>query len=244
MFFIKAPRIMLMAVAIGLGFISQPVLASTFNAGADFDPNNNPTQNPNDTWSYGWSSTLGSGFNLYTQQFNPGSPPVGTDIWSAGIPWLIAEHNGTGGVISDFHNRIFQPDRLALHPGQNGQYSILRWTAPETGTYSLTSAFSLLDRNGGSTDVNVLHNNDPLFSDFINGFGSSASSTSFDTMLSVLAGDMIDFAVGFGGNGFGNDTTGVDVTITSVSVPEPSSVLGILALGTFAVGSLLKRQTQ
>ena len=39
MLFPKQSRIVLMAVAIGLGITSKPVLAMTFNAGADFFPN-------------------------------------------------------------------------------------------------------------------------------------------------------------------------------------------------------------
>lgn len=231
--------------AIGLGFTSEPVLASTFNAGADFSS----TDNPNHVWSYGWSSTLGSGLNLFTQS-NPLNPNFPSDVWSTPtIPALMAEHNGTESILFDrVHSRTFQPNQLALHPGPNGQYSLLRWEAPETGTYSLTSAFSLLDATAeGATDVHVLHNNVQLFSDFINSFGLITSSTSFNTTLSVLGGDTVDFAVGFGSNlNFIDDTTGVDVTITSVpaSVPEPSSVLGLLALSSsLAVGSLLKRQS-
>ena len=104
MLFPKQSRIVLMAVAIGLGITSKPVLAMTFNAGADFSP----TNNPNNVWSYGWSSTLGSDFNLYTEQFNPGNPGFNSsDVWSApGIPWLIVEHNGTGNVLFDSANKL------------------------------------------------------------------------------------------------------------------------------------------
>ena len=46
------------------------------------------------------------------------------------------------------------------------------------------------------------------------GLPSFASAISFDAVVLVNAGDVIDFAVGFGNGSFNNDTTGLAATIT------------------------------
>ena len=56
---LKKSKIMLMAAFI-LGMAAKPSFSAIFNAASDFSP----TNNPNDAWRYGWSSSLGSNFNL------------------------------------------------------------------------------------------------------------------------------------------------------------------------------------
>jgi len=237
---LKTSKIMLTA-AVFLGITASPSLAITFNAAADFSA----TNNPNGVWQYGWSSNLGSTFNLLTATENLCGL---TDSWFNPNLFLgnpRVEHNGTGSTINCI-TRTFQPDELSLHPGVNGQYSIVRWVAPEAGTYSLASTFSGLDFVGTTTDVHVLHNGTSLLDNLVNGFGAP-SARSFASALSVLAGDTIDFAVGFGNGNFYYDTTGLAATISkadTTSVPEPTSVLGLLVLGAFGAGSLLKRKPQ
>jgi hypothetical protein len=49
--------------------------------------------------------------------------------------------------------------QLAFHPGPDGEYSIVRWTAPISGPVSLIALFTGLDDVGGTTtDVPVLLN--------------------------------------------------------------------------------------
>lgn len=100
-----------------------------------------------------------------------------------------------------------------------------------------------------STDVHILLNGSSLFSSSLNGFGASSTKSFSNGSLSLNAGDILDFAVGFGNNGnYFFDSTGIDVTISSqnspnpTAVPETSSGLGILALGFIGVVSAIKRQ--
>jgi len=188
------------------------------------------TDNPNGVWRYGWSFTLGSPFILSTD------PRVreGLDTWRGnrapdGNP--AEYHNATGSPIILGGTALFDPGQCGLHPGPAGEYAVVRYTAPEAGEVSLASVFSGQDLFGTTTDVHVLFNGRSLFDGLVEGFGSS-SAVRFDTNLTVLSGDTIDFAVGFGRNGtFFNDSTALAATITLTSaVPEPSSLV-LLGLG-------------
>jgi hypothetical protein len=81
-----------------------------------------------------------------------------------------------------------------------------------------------MDRNGDSVDVHILHDGSSIFNSTVLG---SPSPTSYSGLQSIVAGDTIDFAVGFGsdGNNF-SDTTGLSATL----VPEPGT-LGLVGLG-------------
>ncbi len=182
---------------------SLPISAATFDAAADFSANNNP----NSVWSYGWSETLGSNFHHYTKQAkNPG----GVDVWYQNGYQLVA-HNGTGVA-----SIAWPVDQLGFHPGQNNAYSIIRWTAPTTETYSVTASF--VGADNATTDVHVLNNGHALFQGDINGIGSRAQL--LPIQIAINAGDTIDFTVGWGANGNINyDTTGLSATISSVPIP-------------------------
>ncbi|MCY2987768.1 MAG: putative Ig domain-containing protein [Planctomycetota bacterium] len=171
-----------------------------------------PTANPNGNWVSGWEpgNSLGSGFTPYTQTWHPNA----LDFWlfSPGNNPSIA-HNGTSQVFVDSSNSIiFQPGELSLHPGPGGQYSVDRFTAPVSGTYSVTAKFSSLDTDHGGTDVHVLVNGKSIFDGVVVATPISFSSTP----LMLAAGETIDIAVGYGPNGnYDDDNTGVDVTISA-----------------------------
>jgi ELWxxDGT repeat protein len=169
------------------------------------------TDNPNGVWSYGWSPALGADFVQDTSHRNV----AGIDSWmgeQAGDGNPSVTHNGTTDPITP-GSMTWQPGQLGFHPGPNGQYAVVRWTAPRAGALSLAAAFSGLDFVGPTTtDVHVLHNNAPLFDGEVLDFGAGPSIA---TTLAVLAGDTIDFAVGYGRNGtFDCDTTGLDAFIS------------------------------
>ncbi len=151
-----------------LSLTAKPSFSAIFNVASDFSL----TNNPNGAWRYGWSSSLGSSFNLYN---NVGklTPPI--DLWydptKTGSPFVV--HNSTATEDNSHPTITYQPSQLGFHPGYYGEYSIVRWIAPEAGTYSLATMFTGLDHVGPTTtDVHVLHNNILLFSNLINGFGA------------------------------------------------------------------------
>jgi len=151
-----------------LGLTAKPSFSAIFNVASDFSL----TNNPNGAWRYGWSSSLGSSFNLYNKV---GKLTPTIDLWydptKTGSPFVV--HNSTATVNNSHPTITYQPSQLGFHPGYYGEYSIVRWIAPEAGTYSLATMFTGLDHVGPTTtDVHVLHNNILLFSNLINGFGA------------------------------------------------------------------------
>ena len=242
---LKKSKIMLMAAFI-LGMAAKPSFSAIFNVASDFSP----TNNPNGAWRYGWSSSLGSSFNLYSDVVKL-TPTI--DFWydSAKTGSPSVSHNSTATEDNSHPTITYQPSQLNFHPGYYGEYSIVRWIAPEAATYSLATMFIGIDHAGPTTtDVHVLHNNMVLFSNLINGFGAS-STKSFATAGTVQAGDTIDFAVGYGSNKtYWTDSTGLDAIISttppavSESVPEPSTVLGGLAFSAFIAKMRMKRKPQ
>lgn len=189
--------------------------ASIYDAASDFSA----TDNPNGVWSYGWSETLGSTLHLYTDQsINPG----GVDVWYGPGNTLVG-HNGTGVA-----SIAWPVDQLGFHPGQNNLYSVIRWTAPSTETFTITASYSTADN--ATTDVHVLNNGNSLFQGDINGFGSNALFSPITIALN--AGDTIDFAVGWGTNGnINSDTTGMSATISSVPIPGTVWLFGSILTG-------------
>lgn len=101
-----------------------------------------------------------------------------------------------------------------MHPGYAGEYALVRWTAPEACNISIASVFTGLSvAQPTTTDVHILHNNQSIFDNFVEGFGDE-SAVRFDTNLAVFQDDTIDFAVGFGRDrSYSYDTTGLAATI-------------------------------
>lgn len=221
----------LLALMIGgvFGLLSAANADVVHNAATDFSQ----AQNPNSVWSYGQSALLNSPFTLYTNTVRE-FPQV--ESWNAGSGSFLnpsVSHNPAMSAVT-VATITFPPGQLGVHPGEFGEYSVVRFVAPAAGAYSLTSSFTGIDFHGPtSTDVHVLLNNSALFSGLVNSFGGGPS---FATELILAAGDTIDFKVGVGGNGnYFFDTTGLAAQITRrEAVPEPSSfvIFGICALAT------------
>ena len=206
--------------------------AIVYDAALDFSLNSNP----NGVWSYGYSDTLGSTFvlddlnaqessGLYTWR-NASQEPNGPNFaYNPTASPIIIDDTATGGT----DHMVWAPYQLSLGPGSGFQYSVLRFTPPESGEYQVQGAFSSVDQYyGAKTDVHILVNGTSFFDGLVWG---TDSVVSFDQPLQLNVGDVLDFAVGpFGGN-WGWDTTGLSATITPV--PEPSTI------GLFAAGLLL-----
>ena len=209
--------------------VALPHAALAYDVSADFST----SANPNSVWSYGWSTTLGSAFNLDTSNTTAAYGLTGLGGWfsgqsAEGVPDVLRNNTANPILLAPFTN--FQPGQLTLNMFQT-TYSVVRWTAPSTGQFSIAATFSAVSTIGGTTDVHVQRNGVSIFDSAVNGF---PSPTSYTGTVNLVSGDHIDFAVGFGSNGNDHeDTTALGATI--VAVPEP----GTLALVSTALGCLL-----
>ena len=209
----------ILAVCLCATTISRAALI--FDPSAEFSA----TQNPRGVWSYGYSQTLGGDL----LSFNASAPAsvagplgvVGIEGWyqnnSFNVPMVV--HNP---IPIDISNNTSPPSTveaggIAMHPGQNNEYAVLRFTAPQDGSYDIAGSFFGDIPTPTSTDVHVLVNGASIFDGDVEGFGA-ASAQAFSLTRQLARGDLVDFAVGFGPDAFfGSDLTGLNLTITQTT---------------------------
>ncbi len=111
---------------------------------------------------------------------------------------------------------VWEPGRLATHPGPNGEYGVVRWIAPVDAKCRVSAVFEDITELTTTTDVHVLHNGNPLFAGGINVRGGG-DRAAYEGSVVVKQGDTLDFAVGRGNGNYGGDTTALDVVIKTES---------------------------
>jgi hypothetical protein len=218
----KSALISTIVTLLSLVVLARPGVAQTYSAAVDFSD----SSNPNGAWSYGYSYGVGSTFIPDTTNTASYGPGLALGGWmgnvdsSPGANYPYALKNFTANPVANNGTTVYQPGQLGLQPGSSNEDSIVRWTAPFSGTFNIAVTFSAMDSFGDSTDVHVLRNGSSLFNSMVlSGVFGSPSTVSFSVAQSVLAGDTIDFVVGNDGNGLNNDTTALTATI----VPEPGT---------------------
>ena len=144
---------------------------------------------------------------------NQGGGTAGLEAWRpAARSDPCVTRNPTGRVIKAL-GITWAPGQLAFHPGVNGEYGVVRWTAPAAGRIEIAAAFkSIAER--ATTDVHVLHNAAAIFDAFIN-VKDGGPEAQFRGAAEGKAGDTIDCAVGYGNGNYGADTTALAVTLTA-----------------------------
>ncbi|MCI0536856.1 MAG: hypothetical protein L0Z50_16690 [Verrucomicrobiales bacterium] len=216
--------------------------AATYDPEADFSV----AANPNGTWSYGWTAQLGSAFNFYNEGAlgSFGAAPI--EYWQRspqGYPKLF--HNPLSGDLT-FDNLSFPDGSIDFHPGADGAFSVLRWTAPSAASVSIIGQFmsaEALSWPASTSDVHIQKNAGSFFDGAIN--GNIGVVLPFSETILVVAGDTIDFAVGWGANhNYGYDNTALSVKI-STSVPESSTfaLLEGISLVALAAATRILRPT-
>jgi hypothetical protein len=109
--------------------------------------------------------------------------------------------------------------QIAMEGSNSGQYSLLRFLTPSPGTYRIKVTFEGIHFGLSSTDVHVLLNNTRLYDDLIEGYGGDPTfhpiigtrpTITYEDLLTLVPGDIITIAVGYGPNkNHFNDTTGL-----------------------------------
>ena len=193
---------MVLVALFGMCFCGLSTAAS-YDIATDFSVVNNP----NGTWSYGWSASRGADFNLITQAGRD-ETPYGTNVgWlppNFAAAWLTPAYAETDYAPSW---GFIPKGTVNIHPGPSGQNSVIRWTAPLAGTVRIDGWFTGNCNWPTSTDVAILHDNAEIFTGLINSYQVPLN---FSFARQVAAGDTIDFTVGYGTNrDYYGDNTGV-----------------------------------
>lgn len=213
-------KVIVMCASVPVAGGSQSWAATIFDARSDFSQ----ASNPNGVWTYGTTGTTLTGpFTLHTTTVTGYSGIPNWNAWAGATPMFGNLYPFTGrydgAVPASENDVVILPGMLTQHPAPNGSYSMVRFTAPTSGLYSLSAAFEGREFQGQgpgtNADVHILHNGVPIFNAVVIGFGPP-SDQAFATSLNLTAGDRLDFSAGFGTNGtFLGDTLALQATLTT-----------------------------
>jgi hypothetical protein len=163
----------------------------------------------------GLAPDAGAGLAGIAQWYDPtlGNGLTG-DLPDVGYnPYPTVQHPGAGVDGVAF---TVQPGQFVMWPGLGSQYTVVRWTASRAGTYQGKATFTGVSGFNGypqtTTDVHVLYKGADLASGNINVNGGG-NTYSWSKTITVAPGDVIDFAVGDGGNNYLYDLTGLDALV-------------------------------
>jgi len=220
---------------------------NVWDAVADFNATGtNPLSgNP---WAYGTESTVGGAFAPMLV-FEQGSLANGSAAIyffnQLGLQTFIAPAIGknTGATTITYPAPIplIWPNNVLLvgpggiaNPG-SPEYSVVQFTAPATGVYSLSGSF--LNLQEANTDLHILANTTSIYSNNYNGSESGFDPLTFSaTDLNLSQGQTIQFIVGNNGAIEYDDVVGLSATISlgPSSVPEPSTLV-LLGIGSIVL---------
>ena len=200
--------------------------AATYDPVASFEAGFTSHNNPNGVWSYGYSSGFTAPVTLYTQTSQPGVHGPNAQYWSStsNVTATSSVQFNDGALYNDGNVDISASGLTLVWCG--AQYSDLVFTAPATGTYSLTGAFLGSQHNVGSV-VAVVANGSIVFNSTVT---SEGQTVPFNATVALTAGSTVVFSAGPGG---GTQNTGLSATITGSIGSAPSLNGG----GVFPVGS-------
>lgn len=176
-------------------------------------------------FSAGWRPTiLGTSFSRFTNlQQLPGFLTL--NAGPSHIPSLgIARPNGSNPYYIHATS-----SEVGIHPGDQGEICVVRFTAPETSTYRLAYDFELRDsfnedgRHAADVGAYLLAAGVLIDSRQLTAYPQMWSGS---TTLQMLQGETFEMAIdrGLSGN-FGNDWTRVELKVNAV--PEPASCLAV-----------------
>jgi hypothetical protein len=188
------------------------------------------TANPSGAWTYGFTPTRGGAFTAYsfTGQI-AGMPAWFRTSPASGTTFPLLTFNNAGAPVVVSGNVTTPANTFLLHPGSAGENSVLRWTAPNDGTFLVQGRFFGLDST--TTDVAVLLNSSAMV--LSGNISIRNAGVPFTFVKTLKAGDKLDFSVGFGNGNFNSDSTGLTLSITSAG--STSSTASFSAPGDYVL---------
>jgi hypothetical protein len=200
-------------------------VVAPYNVAEDFSL----SSNPNCVYSYGSTATSDPESLFTLNTFSTANQPVpNIDRWHRDSPdpdLVPAVFGNRSNVPINYGSIVQAPSELNLHPGPLGERSVVRFTAPAAGLHNISGQFIGIDTGGTTTDVLIFRRNNIgsalLFFGSVNGYLDTEPFSI--TNLSLNAGDIIEFSVGFGSNGnFSADSTGLTAVISPAGLPTPT----------------------
>jgi hypothetical protein len=179
--------------------------------------------NPNGNWAFGYAlKDDPASFNLFEKGNHNnhfGSPEVPADWWSRANDWHPLILKNTSNVVFLIQGAVVVPPTMfEMHPGPEGERSVVRWTAPADGLFRFQGQFRGINGSGyTSTDALVIENGSIVrYSESIEGYNFEKP---FDLTFKLTTGQTVDFSVGYGMNGkYEGDSTGFSVIATTLSL--------------------------
>lgn len=209
--------------------------AQVYSAFEDFSV----TVNPNGVWTYGTTATVGGTLTPFTNQQVFGAGQF--EGWGSPGSFPFVMKNLTAGAFQS-GTTYYPTGLLAMHPDNSGNFAVIRWVAPATGSYLVATTFmDVPNADPATVDVHVLRNSvTSLYSASMYTGVLSVNYTS--SSLALTIGDTIDFVVGNGGNGYINDHTALAASITAI--PEPAAAAWLAGAAVLLGAALHRRRAR
>lgn len=171
--------------------------------------------NPAGAWSCGYKTAWNAPFTLDAIS---GSQWPGVSAWWPGADVYLPaiNHNDTKKIICA-DTWCLPTNYLMLHPGPNGEISVVRWTVPETGMYVLRVWFEALDVSVPTgTIFTVMHDGNGVL--MKTQVGNYRQRSAFAPRPMKLGkGETLDFMASWGPNGDNaGGSTGLAVRIWKI----------------------------
>jgi hypothetical protein len=201
---------------------------ATWDAVQDFS-----STNPSSVWSYGWVSATGGGHGLLDQYVDVLPSDPGKIVkWAqspVGDPCVLRNHYSTP---YDAGWGSLSPNALFMYNGYAGTQwnaSVVKFTAPTTGTYSITADMAFFSNYPVASIVKNMTDTGTgtmLAGSQQLGYGGSSGSTlSYSGSLALSAGDTISFVNDNSPQGYSG---GLNLTASITLAPEPAAMVCLL----------------
>ena len=202
-----------------------------YNPATQWDATNNPSANG--PWTYGYKTTLTGSLTLFDTTASNTSGGVLLEWYASavmsGLPNVAYNSSGTTDW-TYLSATVVSPGEIDLHPGALNQMPVLRFTAPQAGTYTFAGNFNGDSTAGTTTNAYLQQNGTTFYSIAVTGFNTAFG---FNETRSAVAGDTFDFVIDYGNDlDYSSDSTGLFLTVSAI--PEPSTYgifTGLVALG-------------